>query len=607
MGSLHVFHLMLCMAVAMLLLCLQGPAEAGLRSIWAVDDGEKVFRTNLESTLKSGEGNSVWDGEKVRLFAARNEIVAFQLILEADDEGAAEVNVTVSDLTKGSASIRGSHPLPRPNTYLGVGVELFTEHYLHVGHPSYTDREAGWFNSTSASNPKLTGWMPDALIPFSARPGRGGAPFDISPNTNQGVWGDIYVPKENAPPGLYTGTIHVSAGDTAVVAIPLELQVLDFALPEENHYRSMVFYSSENIAARHGVERGEDLWEMIRHYHRMAHRHRIELIGSGSWQELQALKGTLTGETFTRKGGYVGPGEGVGNTLYSIHTYGVRFPDTEEAYRTESDRWVSWFDDNAPDIEYFLYLIDEPRWSRYAWIQERARWIHDNPGPGSRLPVFVTVRPVYALAGSVDIWCPHNPQYYSVDAEAARHRGDRVWIYAGTRPQTPSDLIDEHGIGFRLKPWIAHRHHIARWFTWESTHWVGNHNEVDAGKPKNVFANPVTFHHEHAEYGASGDGTLFYPGQDRVFPDQDRGYPGPLSSVRMKMYRRGVQDVEYMWLAEQAGRGAEVTALLKERVPAVLWEAEQEPSWSSRNADYERVRRRLADLIQSPSLAPEEE
>jgi hypothetical protein len=65
----------------------------------------------------------------------------------------------------------------------------------------------------------------------------------------------------------------------------------------------------------------------------------------------------------------------------------------------------------------------------------------------------------------------------------------------------------------------------------------------------------------------------------------------------MKMYRRGAQDVEYMWLAEQKGREGEVRALLGELLPATMWEAAELPSWSNRNADYEGGRRRLADLI----------
>jgi hypothetical protein len=588
---------LLVMAAMVSLLCSCGASsdpKTALRAVWAVEDGEKVYRDDTKSALKKGEHNSVWDGKQVKLFAARNEVVAFQVILEAGSGGAKDVDVRVSDLANGKSKIRGSHPLPKPNEYEGVGVELFTEHYLHVETPSYNDPYEGGFDWTANANPKLTGWMPDALIPFSAKPGKGGAPFDIGKDLNQGVWVDIYVPKE-LPAGVYQGTVSVTVSGKEAAELPVSLEVLGLALPDENHYKSMVFYSDSNIAQRHGLRDESARWEMIRKYHQMAHRHRLELIGSGSWEELEALKGTLDGSAFSRKTGYAGPGEGVGNSLFSVNTYSCRFPDNEEGYRQESDRWVEWFTQHAPKVEYFLYLTDEPEEDRFPWVKERASWIHNNPGPGGKLPVFLTKQPLRDLEGAVDIWCSPTASIRKKPYQNALARGERVWLYAAYRPRSPGDVIDEYGIAFRLKPWIAHQHGITRWFTWESTHWTPNHNEVR--RRMNLFQDPVVFTSGPPSTTGNGDGTLFYPGQDQLFPREDRGYPGPLSSVRMKMYRRGAQDVEYMWLAEQAGHAAEVQALLKERLPATLWEAGPTPSWSNHNADYERARRRLAELI----------
>ena len=51
--------------------------EGGVRRIWAVNDGEKVKRDDRQHPARTG--NSAWDGRRVRVFAARNEIVAFQV------------------------------------------------------------------------------------------------------------------------------------------------------------------------------------------------------------------------------------------------------------------------------------------------------------------------------------------------------------------------------------------------------------------------------------------------------------------------------------------------------------------------------------------------
>ncbi len=595
-----------CMTMLVLGLC--GTSQAGLQAIWAVDDGEKVFQDDLDHPLKSGgAGNTVWDGTKVRLFAARNEIVAFQLILEADAAGTSQVDVHVSDLVNGAASIRGSHPLPPPNDYMGVGVELFTEHYLNITAPSWNS-PCGGFYWTGEANPYITGKIPDALVPFSALSGKGGAPFDIGASLNQGVWADIYVPRDGTP-GIYSGTISVSVQGSPVATIPLEVEVLDLTLSDENHYKSMVFYSRESILERHDTGYcTPEMWDMVLDYHRMAHRHRLELIGCGDWTETEPLTGTLTGEAFTSAHNYDGPGEGVGNSLFCVNTYGVQFPDDEASYRSESDNWVNWFTTNAPeDIEYFLYLCDEPGPDMYPWIEERASWIHNNPGPGHHLPVFMTRAPIDSLIGSIDIWCCQAPSYYPDDVAAAQARGERVWLYAGNRPQTPADATDEYGIAFRLKPWIAHKCDVPRWFTWESTHYYNNQNEIDPGGRKNVWVNPITFSEDMGggtpcpAGTGNGDGVLFYPGQDALFPEEDRNYPGPVSSIRMKMYRRGIQDVEYMWLAEQSGHAGEVQTLLAGLLPNIMWEAQAVPTWSNANADYEAARRQLADLILQPA------
>src|SRR4030095_1345696 len=60
-------------------LFLAPPGAAAVRAIWAVNDGEKIERDDLNNPNKSA--NSAWDGKKIKIFGAHNEIVAFQLIV----------------------------------------------------------------------------------------------------------------------------------------------------------------------------------------------------------------------------------------------------------------------------------------------------------------------------------------------------------------------------------------------------------------------------------------------------------------------------------------------------------------------------------------------
>src|SRR5262249_31108076 len=65
-------------------------------SIWAVGDGEKIERDDLNSPLK--RANSLWNGRVIKLFGARNEIIAFQLIVEAGDRGVQAMLVSLREL-----------------------------------------------------------------------------------------------------------------------------------------------------------------------------------------------------------------------------------------------------------------------------------------------------------------------------------------------------------------------------------------------------------------------------------------------------------------------------------------------------------------------------
>src|SRR6185295_14267073 len=94
------------LVVLFLLLAATMTASGSVREIWAVNDGEKVERDNLNNPNKAA--NSTWDGHKIKIFGARNEIIAFQLIVETDKDGIAALSVALAELrqTGGAANIK---------------------------------------------------------------------------------------------------------------------------------------------------------------------------------------------------------------------------------------------------------------------------------------------------------------------------------------------------------------------------------------------------------------------------------------------------------------------------------------------------------------------
>src|SRR6186997_1221060 len=83
---------------------------AAVRAVWAVNDGEKVERDDLNNPNK--HANSAWDGHKVKIFGARNEIIAFQLMIEADRGGIKRLAVALPQLVQKGGKARISYTAP---------------------------------------------------------------------------------------------------------------------------------------------------------------------------------------------------------------------------------------------------------------------------------------------------------------------------------------------------------------------------------------------------------------------------------------------------------------------------------------------------------------
>ena len=143
--------------------------RAGVRTVWAVNDGEKVDRDDLSNPNKLS--NSAWDGEKIRVFGARNEILAFQVIVESDAAGIDSLAVALPELkhSDGKAKIVYVLPDKDPTLYVGRPIQIFSEHYLHVTSPT----QAGWIYKlgTPSAPRNPTGWKPVQLVPENAKKG----------------------------------------------------------------------------------------------------------------------------------------------------------------------------------------------------------------------------------------------------------------------------------------------------------------------------------------------------------------------------------------------------------------------------------------------------
>jgi hypothetical protein len=198
---------------------------------------------------------------------------------------------------------------------------------------------------------------------------------------------------------------------------------------------------------------------------------------------------------------------------------------------------------------------------------------------------------------------------------SAHAAGKLAVFYNGQRPANGSFATEDDGVALRQLAWGPYKKKIDRWFFWAATYY----NDKQGGRGQtNVFTQAQTFGGSPSFDGnrgmtgwnySNGDGVLFYPGTDKQFPAESRGLPGPIASLRLKYWRRGIQDVDYITLAAQVNPSA-TAAVVQKMVPKALWEygvtdpadptwLMAAPSWSNDPDAWEAARLALAQIIEA--------
>ena len=294
--------------------------------VWANTGGDKVTHEELRASQNpAGVLNSVWDGTSISLFGARNEVIAFNLILEAPTNDAEQVEVRLASLANEEGETISTRADDDPFNFVGQNIELFYLRYLEIKGVS-TDLFFAGYDYDEQHIPQrcrrpideegegVGSWTDrpchNLLYPEIAVPLELHTPFTIPTGMNQSIWGDIYIPKEMAA-GTYSGVVEIWESGSLTWEIPIVLSVRDFTLPDLPAARTMLFVSAENIADRYlgsdDPSSAETLRLVDQHF-QLAHRHKISLIDeSVPVDEMnQAWTARLNGELFTVENGYDG-------------------------------------------------------------------------------------------------------------------------------------------------------------------------------------------------------------------------------------------------------------------------------------------------------------
>jgi hypothetical protein len=211
------------------------------------------------------EKSTIWDAGtgRVSLRAASNEFVSFQVIVERVGQPLKGLRVAVSDLAgAGGTTVRS-----------GREIEVFVEHYISL----FSNAKDAWNLATYYGDKR---WFPDGLIPATAK---GWDTVDLpEPRLNvegqmvQGFWIDVYVPHKTRP-GTYKGKVTISAEGIPAQDLGVDLEVLPWELPDEVSFICELNTYSTRFANAFQARGQAEVARIEEAFHKMAHAHRCTL------------------------------------------------------------------------------------------------------------------------------------------------------------------------------------------------------------------------------------------------------------------------------------------------------------------------------------------
>jgi hypothetical protein len=520
---------------------------------WALAPAELGVASALE---KLRPGAPLPRAAAVDLAAARGECESAQIAVRSKGG--------LRALSAEAGPLRGAARIP---------VSLYRVATLRLARASGPDGESGEW--------------PDPLVPvrdpfFGER--RRAFPVEVGPGRLQAIWVEVCVP-ESAPAGRYAGEVRIAEGKRALGVVPVRLRVWPFAIP-----RTGAFGAAFGLSTRLGTRAlgAPDNPEVARALAAAALRHRVTPFVLSADPPDGACTARACGLDWARYDAEVAPVldgtlvAGVRGAFAEVRIAGKVWDGPEEDLAATLRAWRRHFDARGWSDRLRLYTLDEPKPDQLDELARRARLAR-----AAGIPVFATTLPQPRLDGVVDEFAPNLALLPDGKAERGRVR----WSYAsclshgcGELPAAgrqraamlaefagwPGYVVDRPGTAARAVPLLGYRR--------------GLKGELYYDMLQTWTADPWT---DVRAFAGNGDGTLLYPGRPAALGGT---HPFPVESIRLKIIRDALEDVELFELARSAGEERLADRLLARLVPSAR-------GWERRPAPWLDARRTLGDAI----------
>ena len=504
--------------------------------VWCVSD---MYRLSEKTRKFYDDSHTDIDGKTVLLNAAANETVSFQIILDSMSDTLTNIRLSASDF------ISQSTP---SDSFKASSISFYKQHSIVVS------KFPAWYLRMIPRYAKPIGFY-DALEDITNEQN-----LSLNKNSRLAVWVDLPIPKP-VQGGNYKAEIAISTSNGELKKIPIKLHVHNFILPDAKPFRVSASFDHRDIFREFitlegkpyiPVKLNSDRPEtkagiaLTKELIKRAHKHKIDLFDRNlhprltrnhfgklkfDWSSFDIIaKDFLTGKAFEDKIPLSSWAIPVNQNWPAAENYGsaeskmyretiaeiARETKNHFAQLSASDALFAWPCRNLPRkvSNYKSYL-------KYAKI---IRAVSSSIPCMTHLPVNPPSQLDWAVPANfkdyTDIYAPPAELATTDLLNVAMHKSPLAghWLIPNTPPYLPT--LEQAGLPAD-----------ARSLAWFATKY----------KCKGIFLPAVLNWSKTNLYNCK----LFYSGKKFGAPNKI------LSSIRLKRFRRGMQDVCYLWILRQ--------------------------------------------------------